>query len=1253
MAKYSNDVVYNIKTTLDASGVTKLKNELTALGQRIKAMEGNNTFGKSLGPGEVEKYTKAIRNLKTAMIDCFDQSTGMLNLKKFNGYLTSNRTEMLALNRAVQLTGAQGMSTFNSMVTAVTKLTPAATKANSVLSKMATTMGNTVRWGITSSLFQEMMSSISSSVRYMKDLDESLTQIQMVSQASAQNMRELAQYANKAAQGLATTTVDYTNAIKVFTQEGFSLPESKLQSELAIKLANVSEQGTATTADQITAYRNAFGLSIDEMSQSLDKLANVANNTAANVGELMTAAQRSASVASAVGASEDTFLASVATIQSVTRQSAEEIGNGMKTIMQRFADIKTSGKTDDGIAEGEYAQALDSIGVKVRDAQGEFRGFDAILNDLQDTWKGLSETQKVAVGEKVAGKFQYNRFAALMNNQEYYDKALGATQNAGGMMDAMQEEYASSIEGRMKTLRAAGEQLISTLFDQDAVEPILGDITALVNQLNSMVDAAGGLVPIMTAISGLMLKAFGSQISSGILNIGQNIKTFFLARSNIKDMQTTLSEMGVIGSGLDSKTYGAALLGVRQMSGASLDTRNAWQKSIEDMSQAESKKAFAEERRNKAQDNMNNALFGNMSYEQTMAQLEEERKVARITVERTQELIDAKQAELEQMRQQAEVAAQAEKDAQDQYEKGNKSGNKRGVANVLKNKTEANILAQEQVKTAENEHQNSINENEIAKQSAAHIEAQIKGLQAVNETYSTTESLLDNQIERLKTLTSQSREQLDVEGQLKDIVRDQTESLRKRLKLETEGMSKKDQNSYINNETNNFKRKATAIAKEMAEATKDAFIAADEAAMAAASEEATRKQGEKETKAKAITGVVGGIASVSFGVQQIDSIRSTLSDENLSAAEKLQQSFMSLAMSFPMVTSGLKDIRNNIEMFVMSSESAVLAEKKEIETAKEFTRLNEEANNKAEALKKAEENRAKIQEEYEKGSASQEAVDQAVAAAEKQKEAATNAATKASDAGKAASEAHTAAEEARANALKKSKLAMLGVAAAMAVITIGMERYAAYAEANAKTMERQAKNAEEAVTSYQNVSKAADSYLTLYKTYQKTGVITDELSKSSKNLKDTLEQAGLSALNSAGNYDQMANAAKKAVKEARQASIQALENQKNGQLKKSLSGEEFGNGSAYTDLKIALNDTKQFDKYEADESGTGTMGAMVGHSEEELEKVGITAKSSISDVLHGVNQLKEGYEKELSEAKKLNNPSKQKAAQAKIDAIEK
>ena len=385
MAKYSNVVTYDIKTTLDASGITKLQSELNKVQTTLNSLATSPGRMKSLGLNvdEVQLYQTQIERLGATISQCFNSRTGMLNVSQFNTALKSGSLNVAELNGAFRAAGNQGKTAFNSVVTMMTNVNKQAVTVNSTMAKIANTFSNTVRWGITASIFQEMMSSIQGAVSYMKDLDESLTQIQMVTNSSKEDMRELAQYANVAAQALGSTTTDYTNAVKVFVQEGFSERESKQYANLSTKLANVSEQDTQTTSDQITAYRNAFQLDYKQTVEAMDKVANVANNTASNVNELMTASQRSASVANAVNASQDSFLASIATIESVTRQSAEEIGNGLKTIYQRMADIKVSGRTDDGIDYGQYATALKEVGVDILDANREIKSFDQILTELQ------------------------------------------------------------------------------------------------------------------------------------------------------------------------------------------------------------------------------------------------------------------------------------------------------------------------------------------------------------------------------------------------------------------------------------------------------------------------------------------------------------------------------------------------------------------------------------------------------------------------------------------------------------------------------------------------------------------------------------------------------------------------------------------------------------------------------------------------------------------------------------------------------
>jgi TP901 family phage tail tape measure protein len=287
----------------------------------------------------------------------------------------------------------------------------------------------------------------------------------------------------------------------------------------------------------------------------------------------MTASQRAASVAQAVGSSQDSFLAAIATIESVTRQSAEEIGNGLKTIYQRFADIQVSGSTEDGVDYGQYAQALKSIGVDVLDAAGEFKGMDQILQETQEVWSSLSDTMKVAVGEKVAGKFQYNRFAALMNNPEYYQKAYNATQGASGMMDQMNEYYTQGIEGRLNTLQAAGEQVMSTLFDQDNIEPVIKAATDFLNIINTIIDTVGGGVPVFTALSAVILKTFSAQIGEQAARIATNISTMIQGSQNVKQMQTTLTGLQASGITTNTDTYKYAKNSVSSMVGLSSNTQ--------------------------------------------------------------------------------------------------------------------------------------------------------------------------------------------------------------------------------------------------------------------------------------------------------------------------------------------------------------------------------------------------------------------------------------------------------------------------------------------------------------------------------------------------------------------------------------------------------------------------------------------------------------------------------------------------------
>jgi hypothetical protein len=77
----------------------------------------------------------------------------------------------------------------------------------------------------------------------------------------------------------------------------------------------------------------------------------------------------------------DQFAGHIAAIEATTREAPENIGNGLKTLYSRFADVKLGDTLEDGVDLGQFAKALGKIGVDVLDVSGNMRNVGDIIED--------------------------------------------------------------------------------------------------------------------------------------------------------------------------------------------------------------------------------------------------------------------------------------------------------------------------------------------------------------------------------------------------------------------------------------------------------------------------------------------------------------------------------------------------------------------------------------------------------------------------------------------------------------------------------------------------------------------------------------------------------------------------------------------------------------------------------------------------------------------------------------------------------
>jgi hypothetical protein len=91
-------------------------------------------------------------------------------------------------------------------------------RTNTLVKEFATTLANTARWQLSSSVLHGFMGALQSAYGYAQDLNESLNNIRIVTGASVDEMADFAKEANKAAKSLSTTTTQYTKASLIYFQ---------------------------------------------------------------------------------------------------------------------------------------------------------------------------------------------------------------------------------------------------------------------------------------------------------------------------------------------------------------------------------------------------------------------------------------------------------------------------------------------------------------------------------------------------------------------------------------------------------------------------------------------------------------------------------------------------------------------------------------------------------------------------------------------------------------------------------------------------------------------------------------------------------------------------------------------------------------------------------------------------------------------------------------------------------------------------
>ena len=375
------------------------------------------------------------------------------------------------------------------------------------------------------------------SIQSAAEFDKSLRQVAAIAGASAQQMEVLRQGALKWGADTVYSADEVTEGMKELASAGQNTNQIMENMPAIINLAQATQTNLGEAAQVVAAQLNVFGETGLTAANAADILTNAANLSAASVEYMETALSYIGPQARDAGMGLDEVSSYVAILAN-SGLGASKAGTTLRSMLTSLTS--PSEKT---------AATLEQLGVSLYDADGKFRGFGTVLQDIRTKTAGMNDESKNAAVSGLFDKTATSGALTLLGqSQESIDnmtKKMGETgtaseaakkQNDGlyatiermdGAFDSLGKALGGMKDGPVIDFMNTIDKLVSKMADwaqenpkaAQAIMILLGAVAgitasllalgAIFASIGAVIAGFGAALPAIAALIGAMLSPIG------------------------------------------------------------------------------------------------------------------------------------------------------------------------------------------------------------------------------------------------------------------------------------------------------------------------------------------------------------------------------------------------------------------------------------------------------------------------------------------------------------------------------------------------------------------------------------------------------------------------------------------------------------------------------------------------------------------------------------------------------------------------
>lgn len=187
---------------------------------------------------------------------------------------------------------------------------------------------------------------------------------------------------------------------------------------------------------------------------------------------------------------------------------SSQVARGLSTIAARIV------KNQDALAE---------YGITVENVDGSLKSTFDVLSELKPKWDSMTDAQRTALGDTIAGQNQYKVLASVMQNFGHAADATKTALESAGSAAQENSKYMESLEAKQQALKAEFEDFANRVLSKDLVGGFINAGTAMLNFANNDVGAAIARIGVLsTGVTGLV--GIVGQTVGKIAEVGLQLK---------------------------------------------------------------------------------------------------------------------------------------------------------------------------------------------------------------------------------------------------------------------------------------------------------------------------------------------------------------------------------------------------------------------------------------------------------------------------------------------------------------------------------------------------------------------------------------------------------------------------------------------------------------------------------------------------------------------------------------------------------